>query len=41
MIEGKDKPKLVLSSLKKDEKVLVTYREVKDRDVADFVDIES
>ncbi len=41
MIEGKGKLDLVLSSLKKDEKVLVTYREVKDRDVADFVDIES
>ena len=41
VIEGKDKTKLMFSSLKKDEKVMVTYKQIKERYVADSVTVES
>jgi hypothetical protein len=41
VIEGKDKTQLKFSSLKKDEKVMVTYKVVKDRNIADTIALES
>jgi uncharacterized lipoprotein YehR (DUF1307 family) len=41
VIEGKDKTQLKFSSLKKNEKVMVTYKVVKERNVADTIVLES
>jgi len=41
VIEGKDKAQLKFSSLKKDEKVKVTYKVIKENNVADSVVLES
>ena len=41
VIEAKDKTTVKLSSLKKDEKVMVSYKVVKERNIADTIVLES